>query len=80
MSAMSGKLPLVKAMTWSAMSKTENHRQPWTKDQVQELKRLAKENTSIKLMGIMLGRTAEAVQGKALKLGIRLKPANRRPK
>lgn len=33
-----------------------NHRQPWTKDEVKELKQLAKENTPARVMGLKLGR------------------------
>jgi len=56
-----------------------NHRQPWTKDEVKELKQLAKENTPTRVLGLKLGRTPEAVQAKASNEGISLKPTNQRP-
>jgi hypothetical protein len=56
-----------------------NHGKAWTPAQIKELKQLAKENTPTRVMGLKLGRTPDAVQGKASEEGISLKPTNQSP-
>ncbi|MBP2311493.1 hypothetical protein [Azospirillum soli] len=57
----------------------KHHGQPWTDQQVDQLRDLAKGNTPTRVMGLKLGRTPEAVQSKATQEGISLKPVNQRP-
>ena len=59
--------------------KPANHREPWTRQQVQQLRKLAKQNTPTRVMGLKLGRTEDAVRSKAADLGISLKPTNQSP-
>ncbi|HWP91226.1 MAG TPA: hypothetical protein VNN20_03370 [Thermodesulfobacteriota bacterium] len=48
------------------MSKsTRNSGKPWTKDDINQLKRFAKENTPTRVIGLELGRTEDAVRRKA---------------
>lgn len=62
------------------MAKTpSNHGKQWSKQDVSELKALAKENTPTRIMGLNLGRTPEAVQAKASEIGLSLKPTNQSP-
>jgi len=56
-----------------------NHGKPWSKDDVSELKDLAKENTPTRVIGLKLGRTPDAVESKAQDLGVSLKPTNQSP-
>ena len=59
--------------------KPENHGEPWTQKQVQQLGRLADQNTPTRVMGIKLGRTEDEVRAKASEEGISLKPTNQSP-
>ncbi|HCR1387246.1 hypothetical protein IPC491_09040 [Pseudomonas aeruginosa] len=52
---------------------------PWSAEDVAEFKRLAKENTPTRVIGLKLGRTEDAVYAKASELGISLKPTNQSP-
>lgn len=62
------------------MSKTpKNHRKSWTPAENRELKKLIRENTPTRVMGLKLGRTPAAVQGHANALGLSTKPVNQRP-
>jgi hypothetical protein len=56
-----------------------NHGKPWTPQDLKQLKQLAKENTPTRVMGLKLGRTPDAVQGKASEIGQSLKPTNQSP-
>jgi len=62
-----------------AAKKPANHGKPWTKQDVATLKKLAKENTPTRVIGIKTGRTEDAVQSKASEEGISLKPTNQSP-
>lgn len=55
------------------------HRKPWTSDDVKDLRKLAKENTPTRVMGLKLGRTESAVRAKAKEIGVSLKPTNQSP-
>ncbi|MCP9486393.1 MAG: hypothetical protein MSC30_11070 [Gaiellaceae bacterium MAG52_C11] len=62
------------------MPKTpKNHGKPWTPGDVRQLKQLAKENTPTRVAGLKLGRTEDAVRGRAAQEGISLKPTNQSP-
>jgi hypothetical protein len=62
------------------MSKTpENDGKPWSKDDVQQLRRLAEQNTPTRVIGLKLGRTEDAVRSKAHERDISLKPVNQSP-
>jgi hypothetical protein len=58
---------------------TRNTGKPWTKDDVKQLRQLAKENTPTRVIGLKLGRTEEAVRSKAKVEGVSLKPTNQSP-
>lgn len=62
------------------MSKsTRNTGKPWTPSDVRELGRLAGGNTPTRVIGLKLGRTADAVSSKASEVGVSLKPTNQSP-
>jgi hypothetical protein len=62
------------------MSKSNrNSGKPWTQAEVAQLRRLAKGNTPTRVIGLELGRTPAAVQGKASGERISLKPVNQSP-
>ncbi|OGF01622.1 MAG: hypothetical protein A2024_05555 [Candidatus Edwardsbacteria bacterium GWF2_54_11] len=62
------------------MSKsTRNTGKPWTPQTVAQLKDLANHNTPTRVIGLKLGRTADAVATKASEKGISLKPTNQSP-
>lgn len=51
----------------------------WTSKEVQELKKLANENTPTRVIGFKLGRPVAGVQAKASEKKISLDPHNRSP-
>lgn len=62
------------------MSKsTRNSGKSWTPSDNKALKQLAQQNTPTRVMGFKLGRTADAVQSQASKIGVSLKPTNQSP-
>lgn len=62
------------------MAKTaKRHRQPWTRADDQQLKKLIREDTPTRVMGLKLERTPEAVQRHANEIGLSTKPVNQRP-
>jgi hypothetical protein len=58
---------------------TRNTGKPWTKKDVQDLKKLAKDNTPTRVIGLKLGRTEHAIYSKASENKIGLKPTNQSP-
>ena len=56
-----------------------NSGKPWTKQDVSQLRTLAKGNTPTRLIGLKMKRTAAAVQQKASNENISLKPTNQSP-
>ena len=52
---------------------------PWLEEDITQLKKLAKENTPTRVIGLELGRTESAVYTKASLEDISLKPANQAP-
>jgi len=64
----------------NTMAKTPaNNGKAWTPDQNQQLQALAKGNTPTRVAGLKLGRTPDAVQAQASRLGVSLKPTNKSP-
>ena len=53
--------------------------QPWSRDEIKELKSLAKRNTPTGVLSLKLQRPPAAIRSKAQREGISLKPANRSP-
>jgi hypothetical protein len=51
----------------------EKHRQVWTKEEIEQLKDLARQNTPTRVIASRLGRTREAVQSKAANEGVSLR-------
>jgi hypothetical protein len=58
---------------------TRNTGKPWTGADVKELRRLARENTPTRVIGLKLGRTESSVRSKAQAEGVSLGPPNRSP-
>lgn len=61
------------------MTAPKNSGKAWTPAQNQALRSLAKGNTPTRVAGLKLGRTPDAVQSQASKLGVSLKPTNQSP-
>lgn len=73
-------LPPPKPKAAPGMTKsTRNNGQPWSREDVKELKALAKQNTPTRVIGLKLGRTEASIRGKVRGENISLKPANRSP-
>lgn len=51
----------------------------WSDSEVKDLKKLAKENTPTRVIGLKLGRTEGAVRSKAAEKHVSLKPTNQSP-
>lgn len=58
---------------------TRNNGKPWTSADKSMLRRLARENTPTRVIGLKLGRTEDAVRSKASELALSLKPTNQSP-
>lgn len=56
-----------------------NYRRGWSGEDIEKLKELAAENLPTRFIAFKLGRTERTTQRMAAKLGINLKPANKRP-
>ncbi len=54
-------------------------RQPWTTEEVKELKALVRQNTPTGVLSLKLQRPPAAIRSKAQREGISLRPANRSP-
>lgn len=62
------------------MAKTPRRNgKPWSDSEQKQLRRLAKENTPTRVMGLKLERSEDAVRSKAGDLGVSLKPTNQSP-
>jgi hypothetical protein len=59
--------------------KPPNHRKSWSPADDRELKKLIRENTPTRVMGIKLGRTPDAVQQHANDQRLSTKPTNQSP-
>jgi hypothetical protein len=53
--------------------------EPWTGDELKELKSLAKQNTPTGVLSLKLQRPPAAIRSKAQREGISLRPVNRSP-
>lgn len=51
----------------------------WTAQDINDLKRLARENTPTRVAALKLERTPQAIYDKASDIGLTLKPTNQRP-
>lgn len=58
---------------------TRNTGKGWTREEVSELRALAKQNTPTRVIGLKLGRTENSIRSKASSEGISLKPTNQSP-
>ena len=56
-----------------------NSGKEWTQNEVNNLRKLANENTPTRVIGLKLGRTENAVRNKASEKNISLKPINQSP-
>jgi hypothetical protein len=54
-------------------------RQPWSKDDIKQLKMLARQNTPTGVLSMKLQRPEGAIRSKAHREGISLRPTNRAP-
>jgi len=62
------------------MAKTpKNHGRTWTAAQDAQFRKLNRQNTPTRVMGLKLGRTEASVYGRAQELGVSLKPTNQSP-
>ena len=55
---------------------TRNVGKIWTEDDISQLRELAKENRPLRIIGIKLGRTPDAIRTKASEKGISLRRTN----
>lgn len=62
-----------------ALKYIRNTGKEWTRSEVSKLRGLAKQNTPTRVIGLKLGRTADAVRTRASEERISLKPSNRSP-
>jgi hypothetical protein len=58
---------------------TRNVGKTWTKDDLSQLRKLAKENTPLRIIGLKLGRSPYAIRTKASEKGISLRRTNQSP-
>ena len=56
-----------------------NTGKPWTREDINQLRALARQDTPTRVIGLKLGRTPEAVYTRASEEGISLKPTNQSP-
>lgn len=61
------------------MTKPKNSGKPWTKQQVTQLRTLAKGNTPTRVIGLKMGRSEDSIQSQASKSKVSLKPTNQSP-
>lgn len=62
------------------MSKsTRNNGKAWTPGEVKQLRQEAKGNTPTRVIGVLHGRSEDAIRSKAQSEGISLKPTNQSP-
>jgi len=57
----------------------KNHGKNWSKDDLTNLKKLAKENTPTRIIALKLERTPDAIKSKANDENVSLKPTNQSP-
>ena len=54
-------------------------REPWSRDELKDLKELARQNTPTGVISLKLHRPIAAIRSKAQREGISLRPTNRSP-
>ncbi len=59
--------------------KPANHGKKWTRQDVSNLRKLAKQNTPTRVIGLKLDRTEDSIYSEASKEDISLKPTNQSP-
>lgn len=59
---------------------TRRHEEAWSATEIRELKKLIKENTPTRVLGLKHGRTEAAIRAKVQELDLSLKPTNRSPR
>lgn len=59
--------------------KPVNQGELWTEKDMSQLKKLVKQNTPTRVIGLKLGRSEDAVRSKASNEDISLKPTNQSP-
>ncbi len=59
--------------------KPANHGKPWNNQQINQLQKLADQNTPTRVIGLKLGRSEDAVRSMASQENISLKPTNQPP-
>lgn len=57
----------------------KNHGKDWSNSDLQQLQKLADQNTPTRVIALKMGRTPDAVYNKASEEGIPLKPTNQSP-
>ena len=58
---------------------TRNTGKTWTREDLSQLKTLARDNTPTRVIGLKLGRTEDAVRTRASQEGVSLGPWNQSP-
>ncbi len=61
------------------MKNPANQGKQWKTTEVKELKKLAKDNTPTRVIGLKLGRSEEAIRSKSQQEKVSLKPTNQKP-
>jgi hypothetical protein len=59
--------------------KPGNAGNPWSPQDVRQLRQLVRQNTPTRVMGLKLGRTTSSIYQKARTEGLSLKPVNQSP-
>lgn len=59
--------------------KPQNSGRRWSASDKSQLRKLASQNTPTRVIGLKMGRTADAVQSQASKQATSLKPTNQSP-
>jgi len=59
--------------------KPSNSGKPWTKSDVSTLRKLAKQNTPTRVIGLKMKRTESSIYSKSSSLNLSLKPTNQSP-
>ena len=56
-----------------------NSGKPWKSSEISQMRKLTRQNTPTRVIGLKLGRTPDAVYTKASEKGISLAPTNQSP-
>lgn len=57
----------------------QNHHKTWTSSDNTQLRKLARENTPTRVIGLKLGRSEASIRSHASEEGVSLKPTNQSP-